>query len=327
LQRRQIALDGSGPDTMNETAVRLAGHDVGTLGLDDLLALLGIPSRRRTVADAPSSAVEILRGVASFLDKIFSTVTSVKTVDDFVAAREQAFLPYMKTLTTVSKLVRVVVPTQVIEQISNESFAELEADIRDHGLDRFGTEVKDQAFFTVWTLRRTSSLLAKMASAPPLAEDFREQDQEIARNFVVAGVWAQFHLDCLLFALRQDRLIQIDVLPEIIEGLRAAVSAYGYAREGLELRNPVQEPAIPSFQWDEEDQFLMNSSMREMEKQLSADDLSWDTKEAAELNRRVIMEQRRTESASAPSNPAFGKHIREGIEIIKDWIENPNPQQ
>jgi hypothetical protein len=314
--------------TMNETAARLARQDVGTLGLDDLLALLGIPSRRRTVGDVSSSAVEILRGVASFLDEIFSAVVSAKTVSEFDSARGASFVPYMKALTSVSKLVRVVVPTRVIEQISNESFSELEADIRDHGLDRFGTDAKDQAFFTVWTLRRTSSLIAKIASAPSIAEDLKEQDQEIASNFAFAAGWAQFHLDCLLFAMRHERLIQIDVLPEIIDGLRGAVNAYGYAREGLELRCPSQESIVPSFEWDEEDQFLMNSSMREMEKQVSIDDLSWNSKEAAELNRRAMsMEKQRAMRASSPSNPAFGKHVREGIEIIKDWIENPNPQQ
>ena len=128
---------------------------------------------------------------------------------------------------------------------------------------RFGGPAKDQAMFTIWTLRRTSRLISKVASAD-ISKDLKDQDEKLATAFSFYATWTQFHLDCMLGSMRFNKPIQLDVLPEIIDGLRGAVNAYGYARQGLNLRAPEPEPLIEAIEWDEEDQELLDSSMRDM---------------------------------------------------------------
>jgi hypothetical protein len=103
--------------------------------------------------------------------------------------------------------------------------------------------------------------------------DLKRQDENLAQAFNFYAAWTQFHLDCMLTAIRLQKTIQLDVLPEIIDGLRAAVNAYGYSRQGLDLRSPQEEPEIHGVEWDEEDQELLDSSMRDMAVKLN--DQAW----------------------------------------------------
>jgi hypothetical protein len=159
---------------------------------------------------------------------------------------------------------RIVVPDAVMERVLGDSFCELEAAFRDEGVARFGGPAKDQAMFTVWSLRRTSSLIAKIASGAPVPPALKKDDEKIAGEFASCALWTQFHLDCLLTCIRSDRAVQLDVLPAIIDGLRAAVNAYGLARRGLALRVSETEPLIEPYNWDEEDRELLASSMSDM---------------------------------------------------------------
>lgn len=247
---------------MNE-AVPLARF--GTTGLDDLLALVGLPSQRRSSGKLSSSAEEIFRGISSFVDGLLLRAIAARTKSEFDTVRKEVFGPYVDAVTSLAKLARIVVPGDVIERVLNESFCELEAEFRDHGLTRFGPAAKEQAMFTIWTLRRTSRIISKIVSSGPVPENLKDQDAKVASDFSFHTAWTQFHLDCLLAAIRCDQSIQLDVLPEIIDGLRSAVDAYGYSRQGLNLRVPEQEPYIQPYQWDEEDQELLDSSMKDME--------------------------------------------------------------
>lgn len=145
-----------------------------------------------------------------------------------------------------------------------EAFSEMEAEFRNHGEDRFGSPTKDQAMFTIWSLRKTSDLILKIARSGPVSDSQREQDSRLAGEFSFCTAWTQFHLDCLLAAIRTDRSVQPEVLTEIQDGLRAAVNAYGLARQGLDLRVPPVEPQLIPPEWDEEDEQLLRSSMRDM---------------------------------------------------------------
>jgi hypothetical protein len=248
---------------MND-AIALAPHEIGSKGLEALLALVGLPSRRRSTGELSGSAEEIIKSIGAFLDGLLLRAVAAQTKKEFVAVRTEVFEPYAGALTSLARLVHILVPDPVIEHIISDSFCELESDFREHGSARFGVDAKDQAMFTVWTLRRTSRLIAKVASSGPVPARLKEQDEKLASDFGFFAAWTQFHLDCMLASIRHDEPIQLEVLPEIIDGLRAAVNAYGYARQGLTLRAPAEEPRLQPCEWDEEDQELLDSSMADM---------------------------------------------------------------
>ena len=251
---------------MNEAAA-LIPQRVGGLELDNLLAFVGIPSKRRSVGELSGALEKILKDVAQIVDERLMRVIETRTQEEFANARKEVFGDYLGAVKALSDLVRIVAPSQVIERIAAESFNELEAEFREHGLVRFGDAAKSQATFTIWTLRRTSGLMSKIAIADPVPEKFKDEDAKLASDFAFAAAWCQFHLDCLVAAIRFDKTIQLDVMPSIIDGLRAAVNAYGYARQGLHLRTPEPQPLLTPYSWDEEDQELLDSSMRDMEVQ------------------------------------------------------------
>ena len=305
-------------------------------GLDDLLALIGLPSKRRSAGELPNGVQEILRGTLSFVDGLLLRAVTVQTEAEFVSVRVEVFPQYLNIIRLLARLVRNLAPDAVIERALGESFSELEAEFRDHGISRFGVPTKEQAMFTIWTLRRTSRLISKIASSGKVPEHLKEQDREIASDYSFHALLAQFHLDCLLFAIRNNQPIQLDVLPVMIDGLRSAVDAYGYARQGLNMRDPREEPLIAAYEWDAEDQELLDSSMREMA--LVVEDANWEpslvntTAEEHSVIAEVAvadlaLEFRPTDAIPQKDSPAFGTHIREGIEIVKDWVESRKHQR
>ena len=234
------------------------------VGLDKLFPLMGLPSKRST-GQLSGIAVEVFRSVTELIDGLLRNTLDARTSSEFVMLRQQVFGDYARSVRALADLARVIVPKPVIERLMWESFSEMEAGFRNHGVDRFGAPTKDQALFTIWSLRKTSDLILKIAKFGPIAEDQKEQDTKLVGEFSFCTAWTQFHLDCLLAAIRFDRSVQVEVLAEIQDGLRAAVNAYGLARRGLDLRVPQTEPQITPAEWDEEDQALLASSMRDME--------------------------------------------------------------
>lgn len=303
---------------MNEAAI-LEQKSVAAEGLDDLLALVGLPSQRRSVGKIDAQVA------LNFVDDLLLRAISTDTRAEFVAARDAVFGQYARTITLLARLIKAVVPAASIQSLLSDSFCELEAEFREHGLERFGAAGRDQAVFTVWSLRRTSGLIAKIASSGKVSDELSERDRKLAASFGFFATWTQFNLDCLLASIRHDKTIQLDVLPEIIDGLRAAVNAYGYAREGLELRLPQHDPEIAPYQWDDEDQALLESSMRDFEHQVT--ELVWNDDEAKHLN--LIRQNEKLLAGLPVKEPphAFGTHLKEGADIIKDWLQNPKPRE
>ncbi len=244
---------------MNE-AIPLESYEIGTKGLNDLRGLVGFPSQRRSAGELYSS----IERINSFIDRLLLRSITAKTKEEFISIRKEVFAPYVGVVTSLAQLVRIMVPPEVTERIVGEAFCELEADFQDEGLARFGPAAKDQAMFTIWTLRRTSRLISKISSLGAPSPELKDEDEKVASDFRFYATWTQFHLDCMLVAIRNNKSIQLEVLPEVIEGLRAAVNAYGLAKRGLNLRSPEDNVQIQPYQWDEEDQDLLDSSMADM---------------------------------------------------------------
>ena len=89
--------------------------------------------------------------------------------------------------------------------------------------------------------------------------------EELSSEFALYSAWAQFHLGCLNAAVRLDKAIYPDVLPEIVNGLRAMVNANAFSRQIVEIWIPSDDAALTPYRWDAEDEELMQSSMRDME--------------------------------------------------------------
>lgn len=245
-------------------AVLEHGHQKALCNLGDLRALIGLPSKRTTTQLA-QSVQEIFKVTAGVLDNLLVRAIEQKTAAEFTVARTSVFSDYWKTTTALAGLAQVILQARTIDRLVSESFCELEADFKDQGLIRFGAAAKDQAIFTVWTLRKISRLLSKIKEAGDVPKSKKAADSKLAGEFSFYAAWTQFHMDCLIASIRFDKAINPDILDEICEGLRGAVNAYGLVRQGAELRIPVDEPTLAPVEWDEEDQELVDSSMAEME--------------------------------------------------------------
>jgi hypothetical protein len=136
-------------------------------------------------------------------------------VEEFRTKRDAIFGDYARAVISLSGLIHMVVLEPAIEKLLTESFCEMAAEFKEQGLVRFGAPAKEQAIFTIFTLRSTSSLLAKIIAAGLISQALRQQDLEFASEFSAANAWTQFHLDCLVCAIRFDKKIQIDILAAI----------------------------------------------------------------------------------------------------------------
>jgi hypothetical protein len=240
-------------------------RQAAAVGLDKLLALMGLPSKRSADRLTETAGAEVFESIKKLLDDLLRQALEARTSQEFTSIRQQVLGDYVRSVRALVDLMRMMVPKRVIERLVWESFSELEAQFREHGIDRFGAPVKDQAIFTIWSLGKTSDLILRIVNAGSVPDSMREADAKLASEFAFCTVWTQFHLDCLTAAIRFDKSIQLEVLDQIQDGLRAAVNAYGLARRGLDLRIPPTEPQLNRPEWDDEDQALLASSMHDME--------------------------------------------------------------
>jgi len=206
-----------------------------------------------------ATAGDLVRSISSVLEDLVLCAIEKRTAAEFTAKRDEVFPKYFEAMHALSSLASIVVPVHVLERMSNEFFSETEADCRDHALASFGAEIRDQLVFTVWTLRKTSDL-CRQITALPLPDDLKSADEELARGYSQTAVWSRFHLDCLLKAMELRRPIYPEVSELVIDGLRAAVNAYTWARRGLDLRSPeIEGDSIP-VEWDSEDRALLDEA-------------------------------------------------------------------
>ena len=231
--------------------------------LSDLRGVVGLPSRREAT-DVSASAHEVFRNVRAVLDDILKRAIAKRTGADFEALRDEVFHDYLSTTVSLSSLMKVMVPAKTLDRLVWETFTELEGDLREQGARRFGVAARDQAIFIVFTLRKINSLVEKVNQTKP-REDCLAEDKKIAHAFAFHLTWTQFHLCCMIAAIRFDEIIWPEVLEQIIEGLRSAVNAYGLLREGFGLREQPATIDLKPYDWDEEDTELLASSMSDME--------------------------------------------------------------
>lgn len=250
---------------MNEAFAMVLEQDQRVSGLRDLLTFVGVPSKA-AVKDISGSASEILKNIKGIIDGLLLQAIEKRSKAEFEATRDEVFPKYFVAIMSLSGIVQVVVPPAVVQRISWEAFSEIEADLRDKGLAKFGQMARDQAVFTTWTLRKINALLPRVSAAP--LEEHKALDRKLVKEFSLYSAWAQFHLDCLLASIRFDKAISPEILDDVCDGLRALVNAYGLIREAVGIREPHAEGQLPPYEADDEDNELIRSSMDEIEADL-----------------------------------------------------------
>jgi hypothetical protein len=234
-------------------------------GLGEMSTFIGLPTKNSARILSEDTA-ELFKGILSVLNNLLLRAIEAQTRNEFITLRSQVFDDTRKTQKAMGSLAKVIVPKPTLDRLVGESFVEMEADLTEHGAKKFGEIARDQAIFTVWTLRKINRLLSRIAEGQPISDDLKEADKEIAHEFSFYVYWAQFHLECLFTAMRFKKPIMPEVLDEICDGLRAVVNAYGLIRRGIDLRWPSQDDeTLTPCEWSEEDQELLDSSMSDME--------------------------------------------------------------
>lgn len=243
-----------------------AGATLGNERLDGILSFLA--SRSKNSARNVSPTInDVFSGCAAQVRGILCSVIDTRTSAEYHREFDRSFSKYIGLTLALSHFASAVIPRESIERMSRESICELEADFRDKGMEAFGADVRNQALFTVWTLRKVNDLVDQIIAAK-LGETKKEADRDNCSKFNLHLFRSQFALDCLNLAIETNKAIYPEVVDELADALKSMVNAYAHAREGLELRLPTVEPALGIPPMDDEDLALLEMSMQ------SADDLA-----------------------------------------------------
>ena len=240
---------------------------------EGLLSFLVSRSKSASRSLTPSAS-DVLRGCAEAVNQILRTAIETRTKAEFDRIFNDSFSKYAGLTLAISHFATAVIPKPLREQLVRESICEMEADFRDKGLQAFGATVREQVMFTVWTLRKINELTTQINTIPMVSAR-KVEDEEFCGNFNINALRAHFSLDCLDMALDDQRAIYPEVLEELVDGLRAMVNAYTWARRGLEIRIPSEEFVLESSPVTDEDAALMDLSFSEasewLEKERSPD--------------------------------------------------------
>ena len=245
-----------------------AGMTLQSERLEGILSFLASRSKSSARTLSPNIS-EVFNGCAAQLRGILGSIIESRTRADYQREFQRSFSKYVGLTLAMSHFASAVIPRESIERLSRESICELEADFRDKGMDAFGEDVRNQALFTVWTLRKVNDLVDQIIAAK-LDDSQKKADSASCVKFNFHLFRAQFGLDCLNLAIETNKAIYPEVIDELTDGLKSMVNAYAHARQGLELRVPTVEPALTIAPMDDEDRALLDISLR------SAGDLAAD---------------------------------------------------
>lgn len=179
-------------------------RDFGIIRAGEMLAFPGSVSER-SAKQISGSAEELIRNISGMTEDLVVSVIEKRTAAKFEATRSKVFPKYVDAVLALSSLIRILVPQQMIERLNREFFCELEGDLRDRGLIAFGAAVRDQAMFTVWTLRKISDFMSQIAVVPPNSDkDQQRVAAELARECIYHAIRTRFHVHCLVSSMASD---------------------------------------------------------------------------------------------------------------------------
>jgi len=225
--------------------------------------MLGLPAEQPAKKQLASPVDRLLRDVSELLHDMILEVLQSRTREDFTAAVKHHFPAYASLVCSFAEVVSSRATTQAIERLSLDSLLEFEADLRANGYASFGPEMTERALFTVYTLRRITSLLSAIISSHGKVDDCdTDKDKDYWRHFLVHALVSRFCVDCLVVAMQTRQPIYAEVLKQIDDYLRSVVDAYAWIRRAADLRlKKAHSPSEPVVPLDGEEQQLLNESM------------------------------------------------------------------
>lgn len=228
----------------------------------DSLAFLAFPAKR-AAQQVSGTTEELFQSISKIINSVLGDMLAARTSEQFTGLLARHFNTYLDVMLALSKLIKATVPLQVIDRLAHESMSEMESDFRDCGAAVFGTELRDQAMFTVWTLRKINDL-AETCETKAVRDELRPDDRQMFEQFILNVLYGRFHLDCLKMSVRKSIPVYPEVSESLADGLRAIVNAYAYVKQAADLRNDdPDEPAI-LIDFDEEEQELVAASMNDL---------------------------------------------------------------
>jgi hypothetical protein len=257
------------PSTQNPTAWSI-DMDLLPHSLAELRPYVGVAEKEEI--DHSSQLNDLFKQLAQITDSLVLTAIEKRTAPDFTAAAVGLFNNYVRALRAKSDLLQIILKNdlQATEKIVNRSLTGMEFSFKDYGAKQFGSTLTEQAEFTIFSRRKTASLVWKLFEPEVVNHTPSVEAQELGNTlyskFALFSAWSQFHLECLTTAMRFKKTIYPDVVPAIVEGLRAEVNAYAIAKQMIDLYlPPAQEEHLVPYAWSELDEELLASSMQDME--------------------------------------------------------------
>jgi hypothetical protein len=208
----------------------------------------------------------LIRELVVVLDRQLIAAINSQSVAEFKSVRENVMPRYVRALRALQDTVINLISIETLESLSNSIIGELAEDLEKQRESRFGDKLTEQAVFTLWIIRKIGTLGREIARAGNVPPDKRKADIDLLYEYHEDSLWAQFHLDVLFAAMKFDRPICEPIRETICEGLRASVNAHVIMKDALSLRSNRADEVLPaiSLPWDQEDQQLLASSMRDL---------------------------------------------------------------
>lgn len=240
-----------------------APFDVGNLG-----SFVGQSSTVQTVF--VQSDEDLIRKLVLVLDNQLLGVLESRSVQEFAETRASVWQKYVRARRALSDTMSNLVSETEMESIAKACLSTLTADLQKERGVRFGDALTDQSIFMLWTLGKIN-VLAKIVNEAGEPRD-KDADLKLHADYQLYSLWAQFHLDAVAAAMKFKKTMQDDIQGVLCDGLRASVNAFAVLKEALDLRVSKTDPAVAAaLPWDEEDERLLASSMRDMNGNLSDD--------------------------------------------------------
>jgi hypothetical protein len=212
-----------------------------------------------------SKEVKLIAELVGVLDKQLLAALGARSLPEFSDVRKTVWPKYIRSVRALQDTFSNLIPEGAIERTDEQVITELEADLeKQRGEARFGNALTDQAIFTLWTLGKIRSLAREICASGEVSPEKKQADEELISEYRVHSLWAQFHLDILVAAMKFALPIAEDVRGAIRDGLRASVNAYAIMKEALRLRPSAELFPVTDLPWDAEDDRLLASSMRDI---------------------------------------------------------------
>lgn len=213
----------------------------------------------------------LLRELISMLDSQLLAALESRTAAEFSEARKKIWPKYVRSLRAFSDTTSNLMSEGLIAIFAQRAIASFKEDLEKQRGLRFEDTLVDQAMFTLWVMTKIWSMGRKIHDAGEPRD--KDADLKLNRDYQVFLLWSQFHMDSIVAAVKFRKSVPGDIQKEICDGLRASVNAYAIMKDALRLRRPeIEAPLEIPLPWDEEDDKLLASSMRDVNAFCGSDD-------------------------------------------------------